>query len=388
MRGSMPNPHRVRSVDLVAASRAFVSVSEHGSFTVGAAAARMSQPVASRRVAALEEHVGEQLFERTSRRAVLTPFGRDLLPAARALVRAADVLLHEAEAARRKPWRLAVPGICTTGALARLVAEARAHEIALDLRVAPPAERRDLVHAQQVRAAVLAVPCDEAAWSTPLGLAGAHDPGVNRVYLETLRVGRASAGPARRVWIQPEDDVPHIRDPLTRLRDAVGLRPAQLATATDLTSAAAEVLCGGDLLLCSSAQAAELGLHWRAVGGIRLVRGFALAVAGDGDPRVVVRRLGAALARCLGAEDHAGGAEAARDRVAGPGGVRERVPVQERARAPEPNRVQGQGRVQGRNRVQERARAPEPNRVRGRDPGGARAGAGAGQGTSGEGAAE
>lgn len=297
----MRNRHRVRDVDLVAASRAFVSVSEHGSFTVGAAAARMSQPVASRRVAALEEHVGEQLFERTSRRAVLTPFGRDLLPAARALVQAADVLLHEAEAARRKPWRLAVPGICTTAALARLVADARAHGIALDLRVAPPAQRGDLVHAQQVRAAVLAVPSDEAVWSIPLGLAGARDPGVNRVYLETLRVGRASPGPARRVWIQPEDDVPHIRDPLARLRDAVGLRPAQLAAATDLTGAAAEVLCGDDLLLCSPAQAVELGLHWRPVGELPLTRGFALAVAGGGDPQLVGRRLGAALARCLGA---------------------------------------------------------------------------------------
>ncbi|MGO4420144.1 LysR family transcriptional regulator, partial [Streptomyces sp. MCAF7] len=116
-------------MDLVGACRAFVSVSERGSFTVGAAAARMSQPVASRRIAALEERLGEQLFERTSRRAVLTPFGRDMLPAARQLVLAADVLEHEAEAAKRKPWRLAVPGICSTVDLARLVADARGHGV-------------------------------------------------------------------------------------------------------------------------------------------------------------------------------------------------------------------------------------------------------------------
>src|SRR6478735_9152055 len=122
MRGSMPNPHRVRSVDLVGACRAFVSVSEHSSFTVGAAAARMSQPVASRRVAALEELFGEQLFERMSRRAVLTSFGRDMLPAARQLVQTADVLLHEADASKGKPWRLAVPGLCSTAGLARLIA--------------------------------------------------------------------------------------------------------------------------------------------------------------------------------------------------------------------------------------------------------------------------
>lgn len=298
----MPIWHRVRAVDLVGACRAFVSVSEYGGFTVGAAAARMSQSVASRRVAALEERFGRPLFERTSRRAVLTPFGRDMLPVARQLVQAADVLLHEAEAAKRKPWRLAVPGVCPTAGLARLVAEARGQGFTLDLRVAAPAQRRELLHAQQVWAALLAVPPDEARWSVPLGLAGVRDPGVRRLYLETLRVGRATPGPARRIWIQPEDDVPHIRDPLTRLRDAVGLRPAQLVVATDLTSAAAEVLCTRDLLLCTPAQAEELALTWRPVGELALSRGFALAAAGDGNPQHIEARLGHAIARCLGAD--------------------------------------------------------------------------------------
>lgn len=116
----------VRAVDPVGACRAFVSVSERGGLTVGAADARMSQSVASRRVAALEERLGEQLFQRASRRALLTPFGRDMLLAARRrLVQAGDVLLVEGEAVKLKPWRLAVPGICSTSALARLVADVR-----------------------------------------------------------------------------------------------------------------------------------------------------------------------------------------------------------------------------------------------------------------------
>ncbi|MEU6331770.1 LysR family transcriptional regulator [Streptomyces sp. NPDC047049] len=298
-------------MDLVGACRAFVNVSKHGSFTVGAAAARMSQPVASRRVAALEEHFGERLFERTSRRAVLTPFGRDMLPVARQLVQAADVLLDEAEAARRKPWRLAVPDICSTVGLARLVAEARGRGVTLDLRIAPPPQRRELLHAQQVRAALLAVPPDEATWSVPLGLAGAEDPGVQRVYLETLWMGRTATGPARRVWIQPEDDVPHIRDPLTRLRDAVGLRPAQIVAGADLTTAAAEVLSTRDVLLCSPAQAAEFALNWRPIGETTLSRGFALAAAADGNTQPLAARLGDAIARCLGADTREGTAEEA-----------------------------------------------------------------------------
>lgn len=307
----MPIRHRVGAVDLVGACRAFISVSEHGSFTVGAAAARMSQPVASRRVAALEERFGEQLFERMSRRAVLTSFGREMLPAARQLVQAADVLLNEAEAAKGKPWRLAVPGLCSTAGLARLIAEAREHGITLDLRIAAPAQRIEFIHAQLVRAALLAVPSDEATWSVPLGLAGVQDPGGRRIYIETLRMGRASAGPARRIWIQPEDDVPHIRDPLTRLRDAVGLRPAQLLAANDLTTAAAEVLCTRDLLLCSPAQAEELALSWRPIGELALSRGFALVAAAGGNPQHIEARLGTAIGRCLGAVGGAAGTEGA-----------------------------------------------------------------------------
>ncbi|MFJ9623259.1 LysR family transcriptional regulator [Streptomyces sp. NPDC101181] len=293
-------------MDLVGACRAFTSVSACGSFTDGAAAAGMSQSVASRRVAALEERLGEQLFERTSRRAVLTPFGRDVLPSARRLVRAADTLLDEAEAVKRRPWRLAVPEICAASARARLVAAARGHDIRLDLRAADPARRQELLQAQQVRASLVAVAADEASWSVPLGLATARDGGVRRVYVETLRLGRTSPGPARRVWIQPEDDVPHIRDPLTRLRDAVGLRPTQVAVASDLAAAAAEVLCSGDLLLCSRAQAGELALHWRPMGEMTLRRGFALRVAADGDALPMETRLGGAIARCLGADDETG----------------------------------------------------------------------------------
>ncbi len=309
---SMPKPHRLRGVDLVGACRAFVSVSEYGGFTDGAAAAGMSQSVASRRVAALEERFGEQLFERTSRRAVLTPFGRDMLTAARQLVQAADVLLDEAEAVKRKPWRLAVPAICSASALARLVAEARGHDVRLDLRTAGPARRKELLHAHQVRAALLAVPAGEASWTVPLGLAGARAGGVRRIHIETLRLGRASRGPARRIWIQPEDDVPHIRDPLTRLRDAVGLRPAQVAAASDATAAAAEVLCSDDLLLCSRAQADELALAWHPLGELTLSRGYALTVAADGNPLPMEARLGGAIARCLGTEDpvRTGGGEA------------------------------------------------------------------------------
>lgn len=292
-------------MDLVAACRAFVSVSEHGSFTVGAAAARMAQSVVSRRVAALEQHLGDRLLDRSSRAVTLTPFGRDVLPTARQLVQLADRFEHEAEAARRRPLRLAVPDICSTGALARLIAEAHGQGVLLDPCPAGPAERSGLVTTRQVRAALLAVAPAEAAWTVPLGLAVA-DAQRGPIYLDTLRPGRADRDRRpRRVLLQPEDDVPHIRDRLARLRDAVGLRPAQLAVVSAVAAAAADVLSRGDALLCSAAQARELRLHWRPVGelGSGFARGFSLAVADESDADAVRVRQACAdgIARCLGA---------------------------------------------------------------------------------------
>lgn len=287
-------------MDLVGGCRAFVSVSEAGSFTAGAAVARIPQPVASRRIAALERHFGERLFDRSTRRARLTPFGRDVLPSAKRLVQLADTLEHDVRHARLRPVRVAVPDTCGVRELAGLAAEARALEVHLEFRAAPPGERAELVRTQEVRAALVAVPADEGAWSVPLGLAGVAAPKARVVHLETLRAGR-SGGPRRRVWIQPEDDVPHVRDPLLRTRDAVGLPPAQVEVAGSLTAAAAAVFGSADLLLCSRAQAAELGLHWRPVGEVPLARGFAVAAA-LGEDAGRLHGLATAVGRCLGAD--------------------------------------------------------------------------------------
>jgi hypothetical protein len=154
-----------------------------------------------------------------------------------------------------------------------------------------------------VHAAFVAVPAEEGTWAVLLGLAGVAVPQSRVVHLETLRAGRSGAGPRRRVWIQPEDDVPHVRDRLLRVRDAVGLRPAQVAVAGSLTAAAAGVFGSADLLLCSAAQAADLGLQWRPAGEIALARGFDAAAALGEDADRLRTALRAAVGRCLGCEE-------------------------------------------------------------------------------------
>jgi DNA-binding transcriptional LysR family regulator len=288
-------------VDLVGACRAFLHVSEQGSFTQGAVAARVPQPVASRRVAALERHLGARLFDRSGRRAALTPFGREMLPTARRLVRVAEAFEDAAEQARRAPLRLALPDTCTALAQALLVAEARRHGIHIEPHPGGARERTEMLRSQEVQVTLLPVPLDQAAWHSPLGLAAASPPDTPRVYLEALRPTRARAAVApRRVWLQPEDDVPHVRDPIMRARDAAGLRPTQVALAPSLTAATAEALGGEDLLLATAAQAEELGLYWFPLGGLSLSRGYAAATAGGAYPHQLRTVLADAIGHCLG----------------------------------------------------------------------------------------
>lgn len=298
---SMLFSHRLPLVDVVGACQAFVAVSEHGSFTTGAAAARIPQPVASRRVAALEERFGGRLFDRSSRRVTLTPFGRDLLPAAKRLVDLAAAMEDVAERAKLRPFRLALPTICAARLLARLVADGRRHDLHLDLQPADPGERAELARSLEVRAAVVAVPPGDATWQVPLGLAGSVDPGASTIYLESLRATRAGQDVRRRrIWIQPEDDVPHVRDRVIRLRDAVGLQPAQVTVAASLVAAAAEVFATTDLLLCSQRQADELRLHWRPVGELDLSRGYAVTAGVRDDAEQLRAVLATGIGQCLG----------------------------------------------------------------------------------------
>ncbi|MEU1628701.1 LysR substrate-binding domain-containing protein [Streptomyces sp. NPDC020096] len=80
--------------------RAFAAVADHLHFRDAAAAIGTSQPALSGAVAALEEVVGVQLVERTTRRVLLTPAGERLAVRAHAVLDAVGALMEEAEAVR------------------------------------------------------------------------------------------------------------------------------------------------------------------------------------------------------------------------------------------------------------------------------------------------
>ncbi|AGL15190.1 LysR family transcriptional regulator [Actinoplanes sp. N902-109] len=287
-------------MDLVASCAAFVAVSRAGSFTRGAAAAGIPQPVASRRIAALEQHLGTPVLDRTSRSVVLTPFGRDMLPAAQRLVDLADAIQDDAERARRRTVELAVPVGWPAPALARLIAAGHADGLYFDVVPAGPGQRAEMLRAREVHAAVVAVPPGDGGWTVPLGLASA-DPGTSG-YLDSLRPARGDATAPRRVWVQPEDAVPHVLDRLVRLGNAVGLQASQVRTARTVPGAVARVLSEQDLLLCSPVEAGTFGLSWRPVEEESFRRGYTVLSAVPKDAMRMRTALHTAVAECLGVQ--------------------------------------------------------------------------------------
>lgn len=95
-----PTPQGKPRQPSISQLRAFVAVAEQLHFRDAAAAIGMSQPALSGAVAALEEALGVQLLERTTRKVLLSPAGERLAVRARTVLEAVGELLEEAEAAR------------------------------------------------------------------------------------------------------------------------------------------------------------------------------------------------------------------------------------------------------------------------------------------------
>ncbi|MFC4602852.1 hydrogen peroxide-inducible genes activator [Rhodococcus kronopolitis] len=70
--------------------RAFVAVAEYRHFGTAAARLGVSQPTLSQALAALENGLGVQLIERSTRRVLVTPAGAQLLTQAKVILEAAD----------------------------------------------------------------------------------------------------------------------------------------------------------------------------------------------------------------------------------------------------------------------------------------------------------
>ena len=77
-------------MDVLSAFRTFIRVAETESFSAAARELRVGQPAISKQIAALEEHLGTRLLQRSTRSLALTDEGIEFLSQARAAVEAAD----------------------------------------------------------------------------------------------------------------------------------------------------------------------------------------------------------------------------------------------------------------------------------------------------------
>lgn len=94
----------------------FAAVVAHGSFTRTAQALYISQPALSSRIKALEESLGEQLFEQVGRRIYLTDAGQELYKHAESILRqVSDAKRAVAEVRGLERGSLRVVGTTTVG---------------------------------------------------------------------------------------------------------------------------------------------------------------------------------------------------------------------------------------------------------------------------------
>lgn len=81
--------------------RHFIDLAQTGSFSQSAVRLHITQPALSRSIKALEDELGQPLFDRLGRRIEITAFGQQLQTHARSLVDLADTLRHNTQQARQ-----------------------------------------------------------------------------------------------------------------------------------------------------------------------------------------------------------------------------------------------------------------------------------------------
>ncbi|MCS4489180.1 hydrogen peroxide-inducible genes activator [Corynebacterium sp. ES2794-CONJ1] len=79
--------------------RTFVTIAENKHFGTAASKLNISQPSLSQALVALEQGLGVQLIERSTRRVIITPAGEKLFPLAKATLDAADTFIAHAHGA-------------------------------------------------------------------------------------------------------------------------------------------------------------------------------------------------------------------------------------------------------------------------------------------------
>ncbi|RRQ25207.1 hydrogen peroxide-inducible genes activator [Rhodococcus sp. Eu-32] len=147
--------------------RAFVAVAEHRHFGTAAARLKVSQPTLSQALASLEQGLGVQLVERSTRKVLMTTAGSQLLDRARATLEAADGFTVAASGlggGLSGPLRLGLIPTVAPYVLPALLPALRREYPALEPFIVEDRTERLLASLRSgaIEAAVLALPTEES----------------------------------------------------------------------------------------------------------------------------------------------------------------------------------------------------------------------------------
>lgn len=286
----------VARMDLVEGLRCFAAVAAERSFTRGAARCGQPQPVASRRISALEQRLGVTLLLRTSRRVELSPEGERLLPLAGELLARAD-RIDTLFTAPERSLVIAVPAGLT--AAARAAIRRGLPEFTVGFVDEEPPDREELLRSGLAQFAVLPTSPQQAEFTVPLGIAHHDHAPAARFHLDQLRRPvRERDLPPRAVQLLAEDDVATVRDPVAEACYGLGLRADQLVVGTPEAEAWTRVHERGDVVLASAEQARREDLAWSPLARPAVRRSYRLAGSAeldDHDRVELLTRLAAGL---------------------------------------------------------------------------------------------
>ncbi|REE71662.1 LysR family transcriptional regulator [Rhodococcus wratislaviensis] len=171
--------------------RAFVAVAEYRHFGTAAARLSVSQPTLSQSLAALENGLGVQLIERSTRRVLVTPAGERLLGQAKVILEAADGFVATAAGVGDRlagPLRIGLIPTVAPYVLPALLPALREEMPALEPQVIEDQTAR-LLEALRVGA------LDVAVLALPSGVSGLVDiPLYTEDFVMVVPEGHALAG--------------------------------------------------------------------------------------------------------------------------------------------------------------------------------------------------
>ncbi|AHH98419.1 DNA-binding transcriptional LysR family regulator [Kutzneria viridogrisea] len=302
-------------MDLLVHLETFVATAEELSFSRAAEQLAIAQPLLSRRIKTLEDHLGGDLFDRSRRQIEVTDFGAVLLPYAQDVLRRTERLRAVAQSARTSAVRtLGVPPDCDPPALARVIRTAAERGIAINVHELPAGARATALAEGSLTFALVRVPPGTGALDVPLGLSSAAPGEVARggrpVHLDSLRPRR---GADRTAWptllVTPEDDVSHLTEHLRKAAARSGLPEAWIRVTSAASTALAQTLAGDGLLLCTEQFARRHQVSWAPLADTAIRRSYELSHApgrsgkasAAGTASWLMPLLGAAVGSALGA---------------------------------------------------------------------------------------